>query len=204
MFALCLAKWLNILVPFALKRAVDALEAQQQTLGASGAAVVMSVGGPLLGAYVAARLGVSLANEARSVAFAGVLQTGAHLTPTAPLAPQPVPLNPTPNPHQACCRPRLDASRSTCSMRCTGGTRPSTSPTPPARSRPRLLARCACARPGWMPPPPDGPRRPHPLPRRLLPHVSPPVLGRCGASSRCSSSPSACSQGHRPSWQRQI
>ena len=30
MVALCLAKWLNILVPFALKRAVDALEAQQQ------------------------------------------------------------------------------------------------------------------------------------------------------------------------------
>lgn len=77
MLALCLAKWLNILVPFALKRAVDALEAQQSTLGASGAAVVMSVGGPLLGAYVAARLGVSLANEARSVAFAGVLQTAA-------------------------------------------------------------------------------------------------------------------------------
>ena len=48
-----------------------------QTLGASGAAVVVSVGGPLLGAYVAARLGVSLANEARSVAFAGVLQTAA-------------------------------------------------------------------------------------------------------------------------------
>lgn len=77
MLALCFAKWLNILVPFALKRAVDALEAQQSTLGASGAAVVMSVGGPLLGAYVAARLGVSLANEARSVAFAGVLQTAA-------------------------------------------------------------------------------------------------------------------------------
>ena len=77
MIALSLAKWLNILVPFALKRAVDALEAQQSTLGASGATVVMTVGGPLLGAYVATRLGVSLANEARSVAFAGVVQTAA-------------------------------------------------------------------------------------------------------------------------------
>ena len=77
MIALSLAKWLNILVPFALKRAVDALEAQQSTLGASGTAVVMAVGGPLLGAYVATRLGVSLANEARSVAFAGVVQTAA-------------------------------------------------------------------------------------------------------------------------------
>ena len=37
----------------------------------------MTVGGPLLGAYVATRLGVSLANEARSVAFAGVVQTAA-------------------------------------------------------------------------------------------------------------------------------
>ena len=67
-FALCLAKWLNILVPFALKRAVDALEelSKQSALGAPGAAAVMSVGGPLLGAYVAARLGVSLANEVRT------------------------------------------------------------------------------------------------------------------------------------------
>ena len=93
MIALSLAKWLNTLVPFALKRAVDALEAQQSTLGASGTTVVMAVGGPLLGAYVATRLGVSLANEARSVAYAGVVQTAARrFSLREQLLPEPVPL----------------------------------------------------------------------------------------------------------------
>ena len=75
MAALVGAKVLNILVPIALKRAIDALEAAQLSTAGTSASAVMSVAGPILGAYVAARLGVSLANEARSVAYARVSQT---------------------------------------------------------------------------------------------------------------------------------
>ena len=67
--ALVLSKCLNVMVPFTLKRAVDALEKS----GASGALAVHTT--PLLLTYVGARLGVSLSNELRTVAFTRVSQS---------------------------------------------------------------------------------------------------------------------------------
>ena len=67
--ALVLSKSLNIMVPLALKRAVDALEAS------SSSAAFARKTTPLLFAYAAARLGVALANELRTVAFTRVSQS---------------------------------------------------------------------------------------------------------------------------------
>ena len=66
--ALMLSKSLNVLVPFALKNAID-------SLGASSTASLARGTTPLLLAYAGARLGVSLANELRTVAFTRVSQT---------------------------------------------------------------------------------------------------------------------------------
>lgn len=59
LMALVLSKSLNVLVPFTLKRAVDALEASSKATAGSSAIAVA----PLLVLYAATRLGVSLANE---------------------------------------------------------------------------------------------------------------------------------------------
>ena len=67
--ALMLSKSLNVLVPFTLKRAIDALEAT------GSSAQLASTTTPLLIAYAAARLGVALANELRTVAFTRVSQS---------------------------------------------------------------------------------------------------------------------------------
>ena len=67
--SLVLAKALNVLVPFTLKRAVDALEAS----GTASAMLPVHVA-QLLGLYCLTRLGVSAANEARSIAYARLSQ----------------------------------------------------------------------------------------------------------------------------------
>ena len=67
--SLVLAKALNVLVPFALKRAVDALEAS----GTASAMLPVHVA-QLLGLYALTRLGVSAANEARSIAYSRLSQ----------------------------------------------------------------------------------------------------------------------------------
>jgi hypothetical protein len=72
----------QVYVPFMLKRAVDMLEASSSlatgggtaaAAAASSAAAASAV--PLLVGYVAIRLGVTFANEARSVAFARLSQS---------------------------------------------------------------------------------------------------------------------------------
>ena len=68
LLALVVSKSLNVLVPFALKRAVDTLEASS-----SSAELAQRVPS-LLVAYVATRLGVAIANEGRTVAFTRVSQ----------------------------------------------------------------------------------------------------------------------------------
>jgi len=67
--SLVLAKALNVLVPFTLKRAVDALEAS----GTASAMLPVHVA-QLLGLYALTRLGVSAANEARSIAYSRLSQ----------------------------------------------------------------------------------------------------------------------------------
>ena len=67
--SLVLAKALNVLVPFTLKRAVDALEAS----GTASAMLPVHVA-QLLGLYCLTRLGVSAANEARSIAYSRLSQ----------------------------------------------------------------------------------------------------------------------------------
>ena len=66
--ALMLSKSLNVMVPFALKRFVDALEKSSTNAALVGTTT------PLLIAYAGARLGVALANELRTVAFTRVSQ----------------------------------------------------------------------------------------------------------------------------------
>ena len=69
--ALVLSKSLNVLVPFSLKRAVDALEASTATgAGAAATSAVLTTSvGRLLVVYVLCRFAVALANELRSVAY---------------------------------------------------------------------------------------------------------------------------------------
>ena len=72
LLALVLSKSLNVLVPFTLKRAVDSLSASSSA--SAGAAATASSVTPLLLVYAATRLGVSVANELRTVCFTRVSQ----------------------------------------------------------------------------------------------------------------------------------
>ena len=69
LLSLVLSKSLNVLVPFTLKRAVDALEASARTPAAVASTVT-----PLLLLYAAARFGVSASNELRTIFFTRVSQ----------------------------------------------------------------------------------------------------------------------------------
>ena len=70
---LVLSKSCNVYVPFMLKRAVDTLEAA--SLASGTAAAVTAAATPLLVGYVLVRLGVALANEARSLAYVRLSQS---------------------------------------------------------------------------------------------------------------------------------
>lgn len=87
--SLVTSKYLNVLVPFTLKRAVDSLEASLR-LGQGGVSSTV----PLLVLYAATRLGVAFANEIRTIAFTRVSQRSQYVTE--------VPFAKMPSDHAAC------------------------------------------------------------------------------------------------------